>query len=76
MQTPMNQDIAFSQKLDTLIEKVNDIKSDTKAIADKVNQNTVDLAKVSTDMGWIKVLLPLFGSVIVVLLGILIKLAI
>lgn len=71
----MNQDTVV-QKLDTLIEKVDELRSDLKDVAKNVNQNTVNIAKTSTDMGWIKVLLPLFGSIIIVLLVILIKLAV
>ena len=71
----MNRDTVI-QKLDSLIEKVDELRSDLKDVSKTVNQNTVDIAKTSTDMGWIKVLLPLFGSIIIVLLGILIKLAI
>ena len=71
----MSQDTLL-QKLDTLLDKVDELRNDLKDVAKNVNQNTVDIAKTSTDMGWIKVLLPLFGSIVVVLLGILIKLAI
>ena len=50
MQEQMNQEL-LGQKLDTLIEKVDELRNDTKAIANNVNQNAVDIAKTSTDMG-------------------------
>ena len=37
----MNQDTVV-QKLDTLIDKVDELRSDLKDVAKNVNQNTVD----------------------------------
>ena len=61
----------LSQKLDFLLEKVDEIKADVK----QINDLKVEQARMAADIGWIQVLFPIAFSVIAILLGVLIKLA-
>jgi hypothetical protein len=64
------------QKIDFLIEKVNEIKEDSKEIKSDINDIKVKQENLATNIAWIKVLFPIAFTLIILLLGVLIKLAI
>ena len=81
----MTQEL-IAQKLDTLIDRVSetsqDIKEIRKEIANEfkevrkdISELNVQYGKISTSVGWIRTLFTIAASLIILLLGVLIKLA-
>ena len=56
-----------------LLNSLNEIKADFKEIKSDIGQIKVDIAKTQTNLAWIKVLFPLTFTVIIFLLGVLIR---
>ena len=81
----MTQEL-IAQKLDTLIDKVSETSQDIKEIRKEmasefkevrkdISELNVQYGKISTSVGWIRTLFTIAASLIILLLGVLIKLA-
>ena len=81
----MTQEL-IAQKLDTLIDRVSETSQDIKEIRKEmasefkevrkdISELNVQYGKISTSVGWIRTLFTIAASLIILLLGVLIKLA-